>query len=275
MSKKNLNIALKLEGPASEKGLVRLDDFLRELTALREALEAIDREINGKSTLYYRVVNLSHRSPAKVVIEPVLKQKLKTVRMGNRWGHLPEQIHHSFFETVNFIRDENQEQVAKISEPVIDAIASLLEGLGTDFKSGSIANSKLKFKLDDTLKERVEKLLTPEFHSYGSVEGQLLALNVAKGNRFYIYPEVGARSISCQFPEEMFEKAQGYIRKNVRVYGTKHFRESTGFPFSIRDVKDIELLEPSKPFPEFRPSPIKVIGKIADELIRESREEWG
>jgi hypothetical protein len=264
-----------LQGLESEKGFIRLDNLLSELAALQEALESIDREMNGKSTLYYRVVNLSHHSPAKVVIEPVLKQRLKTVRMGNRWGHLPEQIHHSFFETITYIKNDNQARLAKVGEPVIDAIAGLLEGLGTEFKSGSIANSKMKFKLDDDLKQSVEKLLMPEFHSYGSVEGQLLALNVAKGNRFYIYPELGARSISCQFPEEMFEKAQGYIRKNVRVYGTKYFRESTGFPFTIRDVKDLELLEPSKPFPEFRPSPVKIIGKMADELIRESREEWG
>lgn len=274
MRKKNLNIALKLEGPESEHGLIRLDDFLRELAALREALESIDKELNGKSTLYYRVVNLSHRSPAKVVIEPVLKKQLKSKVGRNRWGHLPEQVHHSFFQTVGYIQQDNRLKLESISEPVIDAIAGLLDGLGTEFISGSIANSHKKFKLDDALKQKVEKLLMPEFRSFGSVEGQLLALNLAKGNRFYIYPEVGPRSISCQFPEHLFEKAHAFLRKNVRVYGTKFYRESNGLPFTIRDVKEIELLEPQKPFPEFRPSPIKIIGKAADELIRESRDDW-
>lgn len=283
MKKNTLNIALNLLGPESEKGLIRLDNFLDRLAALQEALQAVDRERNGgKSTLYYRVVNLSHKggiaknggSPSKVVIEPVLNKRLKSARGGNRWGHLPEQIHHSFFQIINYIRKDDQHRLAKVGEPVIDAIASLLDGLGTQFISGSIANSKMKFNLDDDLKQSVEKLLKPEFHSYGSVEGQLLGMNLAKGYRFYIYPELGPRSISCQFSGEMFEKAQSYLRKNVRVYGTKFFRESTGWPSTIRDVKELELLQPDKPFPEFRPSPITVIGKPADELVRESREEW-
>ncbi len=282
MKKNNLTIALKLQGPESEKGLIRLDNFLGELAALQEALEAIDREKNGKSTLYYRIVNLSHKkgparnsgSPAKVVIEPVLNKRLKSASGGNRWGHLPEQIHHSFFQIINYIKKDDLRRLEKIGEPVLDAIANLLDGLGTEFISGSIANSKMKFNLDDELKQSVEKLLKPEFNSYGSVEGQLLALNLAKGNRFYIYPELGPRSVSCHFPDSMFEKAQSYLRKNVRVYGTKFFRESTGWPNTIRDVKELELLQPDKPFPEFRPSPLTVIGKPADELVRESREEW-
>ena len=58
MKKKNLNIALKLTGPDSEKGLIRLDDFLSELAALQEALESIDKELNGKAADYrhfYRI----------------------------------------------------------------------------------------------------------------------------------------------------------------------------------------------------------------------------
>jgi hypothetical protein len=274
MRKKNLAISLVLQGLESEKGFVRLDDLLSQLTALQEALELIDRAVNGKSTVYYRVTKLSKRNPTKVVIEPILKPRLKKVMHGNRWGHLPEQVHHSFFQTMTYIRKDNRPQLEKISEPVIDAIAKLFDGLGTEYASGSIANSRTKFNLDDSLKQTVEKLLTPEFHSFGSVEGQLLAVNVAKGNRFYIYPEIGPRSISCHFPESMFAKAQACLRKNVRVYGTKYYRESTGWPSTIRDVTDLDLLEPNQPFPEFTPSPRSFDGKAADEIVRESREEW-
>lgn len=136
-----------------------------------------------------------------------------------------------------------------------------------------IANKKIKFKLDDALKEKVDGLLKPGYQSFGSFEGQLLAVNVAKGNRFYIYPDAGPRSVSCLFPESLFNQAQSYLRKTVRVYGTKHFRERTGFPFRIADVQKIELLDPEHPYPEFKPSPMRVIGPTADELIREAREE--
>jgi hypothetical protein len=276
--KNRLNIALALVGPESERGLIRLNDLLSELTALQEALESIDRELNGKSTLYYRVVNLSHKSttsqtrtPSTVVIEPVLKPRMKGPRIKNRYGHYPAKIHHAFFQTINNIREERP---IRLSEPVLDAISALLDGLGTEFVRGQIRNNELKFSLDEDLKGRVENLLKPEYRSFGSVEGQLLAVNVARGNRFYIYPDVGPRSISCQFPESLFDEAKRMLRRNVKVYGTKLFRENTGFPFRVVDVEKLELAEPSKPFPEFRPSPIRVIGLNADELVRESRENW-
>jgi hypothetical protein len=268
-----LGITLKLEGIESEGGLIRLDDFLHELTALREALATLDREINGKSTLYYRVLKLSQNSPARVVIEPVLKPTYKTKKLGNRYGHLPGKLHHRFFETIQFINDDETDKL-HVGEPVIDAIAELLSGLGSDFVRGEIANGKSKIRLDEKFKERVSNLLKPYYRSYGSVEGQLLALNLARGNRFYIYPEMGPRSVSCQFPEELFEKAQAYLRKNVRVYGTKFFRQTTGLPFKIAEVDKLELLEPRKPFPVFRPSAKAFTGPPADELVRQSREEW-
>ncbi len=274
MNKKSLEISLVLQGPESEKGFVRLDNLLSQLAALQEALESVDRAVNGKTTVYYRVVNLSKRNPTKIVIEPVLKPRLKKVMAGSRWGHLPEQVHHSFFQTMNYIKKDDRAHLEKVGEPVLDAIAGLFDGLGTEFVSGSIANSRNKFNLDDSLKQSVEKLLTPEFQSYGSVEGQLLAVNVARGNRFYIYPESGPRSVSCHFPESMFEKAQAFLRKNVRVYGNKFYRESTGWPCTIKDVTELDLLDLEQPFPEFRPSPITIAGKSADELVRESREEW-
>lgn len=275
MKKGSLNIALKLKGLESETGIIRLSNLLDELTALQEALQSIDKELNrGKSTLYYRVVSMSSVSQTrsgKVVIQPVLKRNMTGPRLGNRWGHLPEQIHHRFFNVIKSIA-KDEAAIHDVAEPVIDAIAALLDGLGTGFSGGEIANKKLKFQLDERLKERVDRLLKPEYKSHGSFQGQLLAINVARGNRFYIYPEVGPRSVSCIFPDRLFEKAHGYIKKNVRVYGTKYFRE-VGYPFRIADVQSIELLTPEQPYPEFVPSQITVVGPAADELIRADREE--
>jgi len=268
---KNLKIALKLEGPPSEKGLIRLSDLLGELSALQDALQSIDREQNGKSTLYYRVVSMSHRRYGKVVIEPVLKSSMKGPRLKNRWGHLPEKIHHAFFDTIRLIATDKVSQL-NVGELVIEAIANLLSGLGKDFSGGEIANSKLKFQLDGDLKEKVDQLLKPDFQSKGSIEGQLLAINVSRGNRFYIYPKVGPRSVACQFPESLFQKAHASVRKNVRVYGTKYFRD-TGFPFKIADVTSIDPLETDRPYVEFVPSPVRVMGLSADEAIKADRED--
>jgi len=277
--KNALNIALKLEGPSDERGgMLRLDDLLSEIRALQDALESLDRDLHGRSTLYYRVVNLSHRKVSNhragtVVIEPVLKQRMKGPRIKNKYGHYPEKIHHKFFQTIRAISDDKAKSLS-VSEEVIDAISDLLAGLGRDFSGGEIGNKQSKFRLDSDLQAKVDGLRRPHYKSHGSFSGHLLAMNVAaKKSRFYIYPEIGPKSVACEFPESLFHKAHQLIRKNVRVYGTKCYRERTGFPFKIADVSKIELLDPSQPYPQFTPPPVRVVGKSADEAVRELREE--
>jgi hypothetical protein len=265
-------ITLKLTGVESEGGLIRLDDFIRGLNSLEEALACLDRESHGESTLYYRIVKMSQNSPAKVMIEPVLKPHLKGKRIGNRYGHYPKQIQRRFFDTFDSI-NQNRADAPTPGEPVIDAIAKLLEGLGSDFTSGEIADGKTRVKLDEAFKEKVTNLVVPHHKSYGSVEGELLALNVAKGRRqFGIYPKVGPRSVVCSFPEDLFDEACRNIRKNVRVYGTKLFSHDTGFPFKITDVTRIEVLKFPDGIPPFVPTK-NVPAVDPEQLVKESREE--
>ena len=270
--RRSLKIVLKLEGPDSEKGLIRLDYFLAELTALRQALTCVDKDINkGKNTLYYRIVGLSQNSPATVTIEPVLRPGFKTKAQGNRYGHNPENVQHTFFKTIKAIQNRT---VPDIGEPVIDAIADLLNGLGSEFKECEIANGKSKINLDGDFKELIEGLLKPQYQSFGSVEGELLAINLAHGRRrFYIYPEVGPSSVSCIFPAQLEEQAQASIRKHVRIYGVKHYRAATGLPFKITDVQKIEPLGIRTAIPAFSPTGGNIEGPSADEVIKDSREE--
>ena len=252
-----------------------MDDFISGLNSLKEALACLDREEHGESTLYYRIVRMSQNSPTKVVIEPVLKSNLKGKRIGNRYGHYPKQIQRRFFDTINSINElnENESGSPALGESVIAAIADLLDGLGSNFEMGEIANGKTKVKLDEAFKEKVTNLLVPHHRSYGSVEGELLALNVAKGKRqFGIYPKVGPRAVVCIFPEPLYDEAYRSIRKNVRVYGTKLFRRDTGFPFKITDVTRIAVLKSPDDVPPFVPT--KNAPTVdPEQLIKESREE--
>jgi hypothetical protein len=263
-------ITLKLRGTEPEGGLIRLDDFLRQLRALEEALTSLDRGEHGESTLYYRIVK-SQNSPSRIVIEPVLKPSLKGKGLGGRFSHYPRQIQHHFFNTIRSINEDTAGELA--GEPVVNAIADLLQGLGSEFETGELVNGKTRIKLDENFKEKVSNLIIPDHRSYGSVEGELLALNVSRGRRqFGIYPSVGPKSVLCTFPEHLFSEAYAYVRKRVRVYGTKLFRRDTGFPFKIEDVTGIELLKVPNEVPHFTPTP-DVPAINPEQLIRESREE--
>ena len=63
---------MQLTGKHEDEQHVRLYEFIVQLNALRQALVNTDRIVNRqeKPTLYYRIVDLSHSSPASVVLEP-------------------------------------------------------------------------------------------------------------------------------------------------------------------------------------------------------------
>lgn len=267
-----LEISLKLEGPEIESGNIRLDDFLSQIAALKAALSAVDHDVNGRQSLYYRVVNLSHSSPATIVIEPRLKPQLASAKQKNRFRRAPTNVHHSFFETLQRI-ERGRLSGIRASGRVIDSVAELVDGLGRDFVRGWIANDKYEVKLDEQFRESVREMLQPEYQSFGSVSGELLAINLARGSRFYVYPSSGPTSVACHFPRELLETARENIGRTVRVYGTKFFRTGTGLPFRVANVKQIHPLRCDGPLREFAPSATVPFDETADEMVRRIREE--
>ena len=64
-------ITIELKGMHVDDEHVLLDEFASELGAISNALKNIDRIVTKKSTptINYRVINLSHSSPAKIILE--------------------------------------------------------------------------------------------------------------------------------------------------------------------------------------------------------------
>ena len=58
-------ITLEVDGPSSEDGHVRADEFIEKLENLITALNGVDKMVGdtGQPTLYYRIVAVSHTSP--------------------------------------------------------------------------------------------------------------------------------------------------------------------------------------------------------------------
>ena len=64
-------IKFQLTGSNRDEQHVRLSDFIGQFYALKAAFANIERIISGneRSTVYFRVINLSHSSPATVELE--------------------------------------------------------------------------------------------------------------------------------------------------------------------------------------------------------------
>ncbi|NJK93075.1 MAG: hypothetical protein HC904_15405 [Blastochloris sp.] len=73
------NITFEVEGLESEGGHVRLDVLLKELRLLQDALKEAEDVIDDQddATVFYKVIDASHNSPFKIILEPFVKTKKK------------------------------------------------------------------------------------------------------------------------------------------------------------------------------------------------------
>lgn len=264
-------IALSLEGTPEDHKHVRLDDFLVQLKSLQDALSCIDREANGRTTLYYRVIDLRHSSPATVKIEPVLREPFRKAGIKSQYRNSPSIVHHRFFESLESIRFKGT-KIENTTEETVDAFVDLISGLGKAFSTGSIFNHSANVPLDVELSDNLEGLMKPGYVSNGSVVGNLLSITFARSNRFYLYPSIGPTSIACHFDDALEKRARSCIKRLVRVFGQKYFRPNTGQPFRV-DVSKIEELRQPKTFVQLGERKKAYRGEPAHEAIARGRDE--
>lgn len=80
--------------------------------------------------------------------------------------------------------------------------------------------------------------------SYGSIEGTVEKLAQSYAAPFAVYPDDAARGVPCYVTGEDVARLSGLWRKRVRIEGLLRRDSRSGLPLSIRDVTNIEVLEP-------------------------------
>ena len=91
---------------------------------------------------------------------------------------------------------------------------------------------------------------TPYRESFGSVEGTVEKLAQRPCGEVRRVPIRRSRGVPCYVSGEDAAKMAELWRKRVRVEGLLRRDSSTGLPQSIRDVTNIEVLEPPATEPE-------------------------
>jgi hypothetical protein len=266
------NIVFEVEGLDSNGGHVRLDRLLVQLKALELSLQNMERlvDTDDEATLYYRVVNVSHSSPIKFELEPVLRPKRKKIVDRN----LLKRHHDRYFGELEKIR-RKQAPSPDVSNEMLETIQKILAGEGKDFKKAIIRNGSEKVDLDQNLRANLDYFLREESSSVGSYQGRLEALNLHAGvNTFWIYPSTGAQRINCKFPPGSKEAAKSALEKTVIVTGTKFYRPKANFPHRI-NVTEFEVVSEE-------PKHLADLGGImptdgsetSEQTINRIRNEW-
>lgn len=273
MSGENDNlITLELDGPASEQGHVRVDEFINKLEDLITTLNGIDRIVSesAQATLYYRIVGVSHESPLTITIEPVVRKRVTKPAA----DHIATR-HHRFFRELRAIK-ANQPISPELDDRTIERMRDLVSGLGDTFTRAVVSNGEARVELDKTFETNVRKLLDEEDCSYGGFEGTLDAANIhAETRRFWIYPRIGQR-VRCDFLPGTATQIREALGQYIRVEGFKYFRAQSPFPYRIK-VRHFEGLEGDDDSALFNLGGIApaATGEMNSvDFVRAIRDEW-
>jgi len=218
-----------IQGGVKDNGDVRFDEFIEELNATLDSLRRAEFTLAGKQTSYFRVTNLSHKSPATITLEQIpisnkIPVSLETIPF--------------LIKNVRRIKEEGE------ADPSLDfstlrAFRNLAMPLGKNVTSITVMNGAEQVEITEALKENIDELTADECEN-GSMSGVLEEINIHnRVNKFEIYPPVGPSKITCHFPDVLLEEARGALKHYVTVHGTVKTRRREEYPHEI-DVVEID-----------------------------------
>jgi hypothetical protein len=259
-------IELVIEGLPEDDGRVRLNAFMSQLQSLSAVLSLLDRESNeGRTGSMFQIAELSYRSPVRVVLEP--KQLSAQPYTGGavvaRLKHLADKL-------------AGDESLTGFDADLLEDVRALARPVGRTVKSTTLLFNGSVLDLTSLIATRVDAALAVADECEGSVEGMLEQINVhQRANTFHIYPDVGARKVTCHFPPSLYEDAVSAVGRRVEVFGALRYRSAAPFPHLVA-VSGIETFPPESELPDWedlRGQAPDATGALSSEaFVRELRD---
>lgn len=264
----NRIIKLVIEGSPEERFQVRFADFLRELNLFLQLLNETNKMMQPSGDLSndYRIIDLSHSSPATVTIEALSKSKNVD---------LTEKVISEMFTVLREI-ESGVELQKPLTIPFLVSVRDMSSIVGSSLNDVRIISQENEFSFNKPLSERISKLLRSEEVYPGSVRGMLESINIHNGaNVFRIYPDIGASKLSCHFSSEFLEDAIAGVGKYVEVRGVLKYKTTAKYPFHI-DADSLIVLPDEDDLPKFNDvfgiAPNATGAMSSEEFIRNIRD---
>lgn len=261
-------ITIEFKGSDADAGDVRLSEFLEQLEAVKEALKQTERVVSGRPDqhIYYKIVDLSHSSPSRVVLEPVypvdkvLRKSLSVV---------PDALTSSI-RVLQFGR----KPPARADLAMLESYKTL--GASRNLKEMTISTSPQKVvSINQGFSERVERAIGPDIFAPGSISGRLERVNLHNTRSFDIFPPIGPPKIRCHFEEADRAKVKNALDNFVTVKGRLRYKTWDKHPHAI-DVKFIDIHEPDADLPMMDDlrgiAPDATGGLSSEDFVRTIRE---
>lgn len=263
-----------LEGSPQDGGKLRLEEFMKSLSVITEALKETERRLGGysKSKIQYKIVHLSQDSPANITVEPIIE-----VARDEEEAMDPRKAINTFISNLSLIKGR------KIIPENFDyhglqKYRQIGELRKTHIAGITIKNGRKKVEIDDKFRKSIDMAIGEDEYEEGSLNGVLETINIHGKNKFYIYPIIGAKKVQCVFPTNLKEDVKQALYERIEVEGLLRYKSWDKFPYAI-NVKSIEVYPTDDELPTFS----ELVGIVPDatgevapsQFIRKLRdEEW-
>jgi hypothetical protein len=274
-------LSVELVGPSKESGEVRFVDFLSVLQSFQSAIVQADLAVSNRHSVYPRLIDLRHQSPATVTVElhqmprprgsstaPLIARLLEDRRV-----RILDQI----FKAVENLNDINAETFGR---GLLEAIRDMASPVAKQrIAHARVYSNGRSVDLTPTVHARLQELLLPEQSAEGTADGTLEAINLhSTPKAFNIYPLVGPSKLVCHFPTELEDEAIAAIRKRVLVTGLLKYHEGATYPHAI-EVQSLSVFPPNDALPTFSElrgiAPDATGDMLSEDFIRQIRNAWG
>ncbi|NJM00444.1 MAG: hypothetical protein HC924_17415 [Synechococcaceae cyanobacterium SM2_3_2] len=202
------SLTIDVDGP-----YLPFDKFRKVLTYFSDILSDIDQETspNGEPTLEWAITDVRNGSlhltieanPRQETIEPERPSQVISLL---KQGFQSLQEHPIYPEGFSSRAIKATTQFASILNP--NEIAEI-----------SFRTNGSTIKLHPQTLANASQLITSYYKYYGSIEGTLVSISVAKRRQLGVRIPSQSKSVQCFFRPEQLEQAKDYLDKRVYVFG--------------------------------------------------------
>jgi hypothetical protein len=275
----NNRITFQLTGKDEDNGDLQFDEFIKQLGLVKKALNEVERVTTDSrnNTVYYKVVNLTHSSPAAIELEAVPVKK-SDKESGSQINYAPIVVR-NFFEGIKTIQT-SKHYPSNFDYAALQAIREMTGLLGNSVTQITVKAEETLLTIDNNLPKYIDEIVGPDLLEAGSITGMLDQINIHnQQNSFFLYPTDGGR-VRCLFPKSLKKDIINGIGKYVEVTGELKYKQvNLDIPFEIR-VEGFEVLsDPNEGnIPKLGDlwgiAPNILEGKSVEQFVWEIRNEW-
>lgn len=270
-------LTLQIVGADEDNGNVRFDELIRQLDAFKDALYKTEEALGSEVSVYYRVIDLRHDSPATLVLEAVAP--VSTPQFEVAENAFVESVVGTFYETITSLQEDRP--IPRVLEAEgLDSFARL-SLKDAHILSVRVSRNGSTLEIKPSIRPRViaAKAEMRYVYQHGSVTGLLQHSNTHGAQAiFTVYPTDRQPRVRCIVPRSLTTQFYRAGDRYVTVYGRLRYREGEKWPIDMHaDRLEIHPEENDLPtFDSFKgTSPDTLSGQSSEGYVREIRNEWG